>query len=69
MSKEYDDFMRQYKKDHECCPKCGGITYGTTLAKYVLNLNEKENYQDLNRCVCLICSYKHRIHERVKRKK
>jgi hypothetical protein len=64
-SKEYDDFMKEYHKQHECCPKCGETGCTTTLVGYVLNMDKKEEYKDLNKCVCSKCGDKHTIHDRV----
>ena len=64
-SKRYDDFMKKYHKQHECCPKCGNKQHTTTLVGYVLNWNKKEEYRDMNRCKCLKCGDKHSTHDRI----
>ena len=64
---EYDDFMKQYRIDHECCPKCGSIMHSTTLAGYPLFMDNKSAYKDLNDCECLKCGDSHRYHDRVKK--
>ena len=70
---EYDDtpaieFRKQYKIDHECCPKCGSKDYGSTFAGYVMFDNDLESYRDENTCVCSHCGDKHIFHNRVKQK-
>lgn len=62
---EYDIFMNEYAKLHACCPKCGHISYNTTLVGYILNLDKKHEYKDLNRCICSNCNDKHTRHERI----
>jgi len=64
-SKEYIDFMRLYKKAHKCCPQCNSENYTTTLAAFILDLNNKDDYQDLNKCECTDCGDKHLAHDRV----
>ena len=63
--KQYDDFMEEYYKQHECCPKCGSDDHISTLVGYVLNMDRKEEYKDLNKCECLKCGDKHSAHDRV----
>jgi len=65
-SKEYTDFMSQYNKDHEVCPKCGTKEHTTTLMGYILDMDNKEKYKDLNNCKCSNCGDVHTCHERVK---
>ena len=64
-SKEYDKFMKEYHSKHECCPKCGGKQYTTTLIGYILNRDKKDEYKDLNRCFCTACGDVHTAHDRV----
>lgn len=64
-SKEYEKFMRKYRKVHKVCPKCGAEQHSTTLCGYVLNLEKKEEYKDLNNCSCLKCGDHHTAHERI----
>lgn len=66
-SREYLKFMKKYKKNHECCPKCGTKEYTTTLVGYIFNSEDKGNYKDLNICVCANCGDKHTVHDRVKK--
>lgn len=63
--KEYDKFMVQYKKDHEVCPKCGDKNHSSTLAGYVMCSDRREEFKDLNDCVCSKCGDKHTCHERI----
>jgi len=64
-SKEYTKFMKQYKKNHEVCPKCGSKSHSTTLVDYVFYADKKEDYKDLNLCICSDCGDRHTMHERV----
>src|SRR4051812_48608203 len=64
----YDSFMKEYNKQHMCCPKCGAESHMTTLAGYVLNLDKPEAYKNLNRCDCIACGDVHTAHERVPKK-
>ena len=63
--KRYDIFMNEYHSKHEYCPKCGSKEYSSTLVDYILNWGKKDEYKDLNRCVCLNCSDKHSVHDRI----
>lgn len=60
-----DKFRKKYKKDHAYCPKCKGENYRTTLAGYILDVNNLEAYKDLNECSCTSCGDVHTFHERV----
>jgi hypothetical protein len=64
-SKEYTEFMNEYKKLHECCPKCGSTKHASTFMGYVLNMDRKDEYKDLNHCTCTKCLDAHTVHERV----
>jgi ribosomal protein S27AE len=64
-SKQYDLFMKEYHKQHKYCPKCGGEQHTTTLVGYVLNWDKKDEYKDLNRCVCTKCGDNHSTHDRL----
>jgi hypothetical protein len=63
--KDYNDFMSQYKEEHECCPKCGATGHSTTFMGYILNMDKKEEYKNLNDCKCTKCGNTHAAHERV----
>ena len=63
--KQYNEFMREYHKQHECCPKCGSKNHSTTLAGYVLNWDKKEDYKDKNSCRCTKCGDVHSAHDRI----
>lgn len=65
LDNEYDDFMIQYHHDHKYCPKCGSEAHSTTLMGYYLDLDNKADYKDLNRCTCGDCKDIHTMHERV----
>lgn len=64
-SKAYDEFIDEYKRLHACCPKCGETGCTTTLVGYILNMDKKEEYKDLNKCICNKCGDKHIMHDRV----
>ena len=64
--KEHDDFIQRYNNDHEYCPKCGSNKYSITYVGYILNLDDKESYKDLNRCICSDCGDRHTKHDRLK---
>lgn len=64
-SKQYNEFMKEYNKQHECCPKCGATEHTSTLVSYVLNRDEKDKYKDMNSCECMICGDRHSVHDRV----
>lgn len=63
--KEYNEFMAEYHKKHAVCPKCGSDKYVTTLMGYMLDSNKKEEYKDLNGCVCVKCGDVHTAHEMI----
>jgi hypothetical protein len=67
LSTEYDIFMKEYYEKHACCPKCGSKEYSTTLIGYVLDMDKKEDYKDLNVCYCNNCKDKHTMHDRIPR--
>lgn len=63
---DYDGFMVEYHNKHKYCPKCGkNEGFITTLVCYVLDINNKENYKDLNRSTCMSCGDVHTIHDRL----
>jgi ribosomal protein L32 len=62
---ENDNFKKEYHKKHKLCPKCGASQNVTTLIAYVLYPDKKEEYKDLNDCVCLKCGDRHTVHERI----
>jgi hypothetical protein len=64
--KEYNEFMDEYHKQHECCPKCGATEHALTYVGYVLNWDKKDEYKDMNRCECMKCGDKHSAHDRIK---
>jgi len=64
-SKEYREFMDEYKKQHAACPECNSIRHSTTLVGYILNMDKKEEYKDLNNCCCSNCHDRHKAHDRV----
>ena len=65
---EYEDFMKNYNNLHKCCPKCGSERHSTTLMCYALNMEKKEEYKDLNTCICSDCKDRHRCHDRIPKK-
>ena len=66
-SLEHDKFKKEYKLKHQFCPKCGHSSCTTTLVAYVLYLDKKEDYKDLNRCECLNCGDRHSAHDRIEK--
>lgn len=63
--KEYNSFMKKYRKQHEVCPKCGEKGHTTTLMGYPMYSDRREEYKDLNTCVCTICGDVHSCHSRI----
>jgi formate dehydrogenase maturation protein FdhE len=63
--KSYNDFMEEYEKKHEVCPKCGSKPHTSTLVGYILNSDKPEEYKDLNRCTCTSCGNVHTCHDRI----
>ena len=61
---EYETFMKDYHEKHSICPKCGHDKHSVTLMSYPLDMNNKEDYKDLNQCVCAACGDQHTVHER-----
>ena len=61
---EYDEFMVNYCRLHEYCPKCGSTAHTRTLMGYILNMDKKEEYKDLNVCECSECGNVHTVHDR-----
>jgi hypothetical protein len=59
---EYELFMDEYRKSHKRCPNCGSTSYRVTLTGYLLNMNKKEDYKDLNKVIC-DCGYQCTVHE------
>ncbi len=57
-------FMKQYNKDHECCPKCGETSHSTTFVGFIYYADSPEEYKDRNNCTCR-CGDKHEFHDRV----
>lgn len=64
--KEYKKVIKQYNLDHARCPKCGSESHSTTYVGYILHMDRKDEYKDLNRCVCSNCGDVHTTHDRVK---
>ena len=64
---EYDNFMNEYHKKHSLCPNCKSDYHITRLDGYILNMNNKEDYKDLNKCECLNCNHKHTVHDRIEK--
>ncbi len=61
---EYDNFMKEYDLKHASCPKCGHHECTSTLVGYALDMDNKEDYKDLNKCVCQRCGNVHTMHDR-----
>lgn len=64
LSKEQDEFLNDYNIKHKYCPVCGFEICRTNLVAFRLDLNNKEDYKDLNTCVCVRCGSRHKRHDR-----
>jgi len=64
-SKEYTQFMDEYNEKHKYCLVCGSTGYSTTLTGYIINMDNKDSYEDRNRCICSNCGDIHSFHDRV----
>lgn len=64
----YKKFMSDYKTLHKCCPDCGGINGSVTLVANIVDLDNFEDYKDLNTFRCS-CGSVHKVHDRVPEKK
>ena len=63
---EYDNFKKEYEEKHKLCPKCGASSHSSTLVDYVINMEKKDEYKDLNSCVCAVCGDRHTKHDRTR---
>lgn len=63
-SPEYVEFMSKYRGEHALCPVCGSSGHSSTLVGYILYMDEKQDYKDLNTCVCTTCGDVHTAHDR-----
>lgn len=63
--RDYEEFMSGYRARHEVCPECGDKAHTTTLMGYVLYADRRDEYKDLNRCVCEGCGSHHVKHDRI----
>lgn len=64
-SPEYQEFMKKYGNEHAVCPKCGHIGHSSGLMGYPVNMEKKDEYKDLNKCLCSFCGDKHLAHNRI----
>lgn len=64
--REYKKVLKEYHLNHALCPKCGAKGHSTTYMGYIINTAKKDEYKDLNRCVCSECGDVHTTHDRVK---
>ena len=62
---EREKFDMEYYLNHKYCPVCGSKEHTSTLMGFILNMNKKEDYKDLNQCECTACGNKHLAHDRV----
>lgn len=65
MLEEYDQFVNEYYKKHSLCPKCKSKLSVNTLMAYIVDLDHKEDFKDLNTCKCITCRDTHTIHDRI----
>lgn len=63
---ECKNFLKEYKINHAKCPKCGAESHSTTYVGYILHMDKKDEYKDLNKCVCSECGNVHTTHDRVR---
>ena len=64
--REYKKFLKEYNLNHAKCPKCGAESHSTTYVGYILHMDKKDEYKDLNKCVCSECGNVHTTHDRVR---
>lgn len=62
---EYTKFVEQYDKNHTACPVCGSENSMQTLVGYIVDMDHKDEYKDLNRATCTDCGNVHTVHDRV----
>lgn len=62
-----NDFLKEYRLKHLYCPKCGCGYNRITLAGYILDMDNKEEYKDLNKseCLNLNCKDIHKVNDRL----
>jgi hypothetical protein len=65
---EYDLFMLNYNEQHKLCPNCGSVKHTTSLLNEVLDMDNKHEYEDLNKCECVDCGHIHTRHDRISKK-
>ena len=61
-----NDFLERYLNNHKLCPKCGSPSCESTCVGYLVDMNNTDDYKDLNNCRCSNCGDTHTTHERVK---
>ena len=61
----YETAMANYMAEHKLCPKCGSTKHRSTCVFYRIDLDNVEEYQDINRCTCTDCGDIHTTHDRV----
>jgi hypothetical protein len=64
-SKTIQEFLKEYSRKHQLCPKCGSKGNMSTLVGYIVNMNNREDYKDHNICTCSKCSDRHTVHDRI----
>ena len=63
---EYDKFKCEYNEEHEACPKCNALSHLSLLMIYPVDTDNKQDYKDLNLCICNECGDEHTANERVR---
>jgi hypothetical protein len=63
------EFMTQYNLDHAACPNCGDLAHSSTLAGFMYYSDKPDEYKNLNNCVCSHCGGKHKVHDRIPKRK
>ena len=63
------EYLKKYHRDHSCCPNCGSnhLHIKPTIP-YLVNVDHKEDYKDLNEVTCEECDYKGTRHNLIPKK-
>lgn len=58
-----EEFLEKYRQQHMCCPHCGGKYITKTLAAYIYNGKNPEDYKDGNAAICNHCGWHGVVHD------
>ena len=61
----YQTAIRHYQENHACCPQCGSDNVTQTLLAFTFDVNNPQEYKDLNESRCNGCGHLHRVHDQV----